>query len=96
MVKIDWRAAAQGGLLYLLGLFVIVGVLYIGLSYGISILSDTNAGLLESGLHSSQQRTNTLNLVLNFWYVIPIVVGVIGFIWLIKYGLESDQGGNAY
>ena len=95
-VKIDWRAAAQGGLIYVIGLFVIVGVLYIGLSYGVSVISDTNTGLLAAGLHSSPQRTSTLNLVLNYWYVIPIVVGILGFIYILKYGLESDQGGNAY
>ena len=95
-IKIDWRKAAQGGLIYVLGLFVIVGVLYIGLSYGVSVISDTNSGLLAAGLHSSPQRTFTLKLILNYWYVIPIVVAVLGFVYIIKYGLESDQGGNAY
>lgn len=95
--KIDWNRAAYGGLIYVFGLFVVVGILYIGLSYGVSLLTDANTAILADGsLHSSQQRTNTLNLVLKFWYVIPIVVGIIGFVWIIKYGLESDESGDVY
>jgi hypothetical protein len=52
--------------------------------------------LAEGVLHTSQQRTNTINLFLNYWYVLPIVIGIIAFIWLVKYGLETDDSGDAY
>lgn len=94
---IDWRRAAYGGLIYILGIVVIVGILYITLSYGISLLSDSNDMICSSrGIACSQQRTSTLNLILDYWYVIPIFVGIVLFLYLIKYGLESDEGGNAY
>ncbi len=94
---IDWTRAAQAGLWYVVGLFVMVAILYIGLSYGLALLNDANIQLVGSGLlHTSQQRTNTLNMIQKYWWVIPIVVGIIGFIYIIKYGLESDQNGDAY
>lgn len=95
--KIDWTRAAQAGLWYIVGLFTIVGIVYIGLSYGLALMGETNDQILDAGLlHTSQQRINTLNLIQDYWYVIPIVVGVLAFIWLIKYGLESDESGDAY
>ena len=94
---IDWRRAAYGGMVYVIGMLVIVAVLYIILSYGLWILRDLNTTLATtSGVALSQQRSNTLNVLLQYWYVIPIFVGIIAFIYIIKYGLESDEGGNAY
>ena len=94
---IDWRRAAYGGMVYVIGMLVIVAVLYIILSYGLWILSDLNITLATtSGVALSQQRSNTLNVLLQYWYIIPIFAGIITFIYIIKYGLESDEGGNAY
>lgn len=93
----DWQRAAYGGMIYVLGMFVIVGIIYIGLSYGISILVDQNTAMAGlSGIAQSQVRVNTLNVMLKYWYIIPIFVGVITLVYIIKYGIESDQGGNAY
>lgn len=95
--QIDWNRAAYGGIIYVLGIFAVIGVLYICLSYGLFQLNDTNTALCATrGIACSQQRTNTLNLILQYWYVIPIFVGIVGFLYLIKYGLESDESGGAY
>jgi hypothetical protein len=95
--KIDWNRAAYGGIIYVIGIFVVVSILYICLSYGISFLSDQNAILCASrGIACSQQRTNTLNVILQYWYAVPIFAGVLSLVYLMKYGLESDEGGNAY
>lgn len=95
--RIDWKRAAYGGMVYVLGILAVVGVIHICLSYGLYILGDTNTALCESrGIACSQQRTNTLNLILQYWYVIPIFVGIVVFLYLMKYGLESDESGGAY
>ena len=94
---IDWRRAAYGGMVYVIGMLAIVAVLYIILSYGLWILSDHNTTISGmTGIAVSQQRSNTINVLLQYWYVIPIFVGIIAFIYIIKYGLESDEEGDAY
>lgn len=94
---IDWRKAAFGGMVYVLGMLAIVAILYIVLSYGMWILTDLNTTIAGmTGIAVSQQRSNTLNVLLQYWYVIPIFVGIIAFIYILKYGLESDEGGDAY
>lgn len=94
---INWRRAAFGGMVYVLGMLAIVAILYIVLSYGMWILTDLNTTIAGmTGIAVSQQRSNTLNVLLQYWYVIPIFVGIIAFIYIIKYGLESDEGGEAY
>lgn len=95
--NIEWdRAAGYGGMIYVLGIVTIVGVIFICLSYGLWELSNANVAMCASkGIACSQQRMDTLNLILQYWYVIPIFVGVLILVYLIKYGLESE-GGNSY